>query len=173
MSLPDDLLKQAQQLATREPKHPKQASLRRAISAAYYALFHLLIESGATLVASGFGQGEPELRNRLRRGFQHGDMKQVAHSFRSNKLAAWQDVFGPQPPSNDLKTVADSFVNLLQSRHEADYNVSKAVVPSDVTTALRWANSAFQAWGRISASREARCFCFAMLFAGKKALRND
>jgi len=43
MSLAEDLLEQADHLARREKKRPKQASLRRAVSAAYYALFHLLI----------------------------------------------------------------------------------------------------------------------------------
>jgi uncharacterized protein (UPF0332 family) len=43
MAFPDDLLEQAQHLAQREPKVPKQASLRRAVSTAYYAPFHLLI----------------------------------------------------------------------------------------------------------------------------------
>jgi hypothetical protein len=43
MRLPEGLLEQAQHLVKREPKRPKQASLRRAISTAYYALFHLLI----------------------------------------------------------------------------------------------------------------------------------
>jgi hypothetical protein len=42
MSFPNDLLEQARHLANREPKRPKQASLRRAVSTAYYALFHLL-----------------------------------------------------------------------------------------------------------------------------------
>jgi uncharacterized protein (UPF0332 family) len=39
----DDLLEQALHLANRERKGPRQASLRRAVSTAYYALFHLLI----------------------------------------------------------------------------------------------------------------------------------
>ena len=39
----DDLLAQALSLVHKEPRNPKQASLRRAVSAAYYALFHLLI----------------------------------------------------------------------------------------------------------------------------------
>ena len=43
MAYPEDLLEQANHLARREPKRPKQASLRRAVSTAYYALFHLLI----------------------------------------------------------------------------------------------------------------------------------
>jgi hypothetical protein len=42
MAFPNDLLEQALHLANREPKRPKQASLRRAVSTAYYALFHLL-----------------------------------------------------------------------------------------------------------------------------------
>ena len=37
MTLPADLLKQAGFLARRERKRPSQASLRRAVSASYYA----------------------------------------------------------------------------------------------------------------------------------------
>ena len=43
MPFPEDLLEQAKHLASRERTKPKQASLRRAVSTAYYALFHLLI----------------------------------------------------------------------------------------------------------------------------------
>ena len=43
MAYHDDLLRQALQLVRKEPRNPKQASLRRAVSTAYYALFHLLI----------------------------------------------------------------------------------------------------------------------------------
>jgi uncharacterized protein (UPF0332 family) len=43
MPYPAHLLEQAKHLANREKKRPRQASLRRAVSTAYYALFHLLI----------------------------------------------------------------------------------------------------------------------------------
>ena len=43
MAFHQDLLKQAIQLARNESRKPKQASLRRAVSTAYYALFHFLI----------------------------------------------------------------------------------------------------------------------------------
>lgn len=39
MPFPEDLLQQAYDLANKEPTDPKQASLRRAVSTAYYALF--------------------------------------------------------------------------------------------------------------------------------------
>ena len=48
MPYPNDLLEQAWHLAKREKRKPRQASLRRAVSTAYYALFHHLIHE-ATL----------------------------------------------------------------------------------------------------------------------------
>ena len=44
MAFADDLLEQAYHLANREQEDPGQASLRRAVSTACYALFHLLID---------------------------------------------------------------------------------------------------------------------------------
>jgi len=44
MAFAQDLLEQSSHLANREPRRPRQASLRRAVSTAYYALFHLLIQ---------------------------------------------------------------------------------------------------------------------------------
>ena len=56
MSLHDDLLGQARQLAAKEPKRPLQASLRRAVSASYYALFHLLVYHAARRMFPGRGR---------------------------------------------------------------------------------------------------------------------
>jgi hypothetical protein len=71
MSFADDLLKQAYHLARKERKNPKQASLRRAVSTAYYALFHLLIDEavGNWSVA--------RQRSLLARTFDHGPMRRV------------------------------------------------------------------------------------------------
>ena len=40
----DDLLTQARQLALIDVGKPKQTNLRRAISAVYYAVFHLFVD---------------------------------------------------------------------------------------------------------------------------------
>jgi len=47
MSIHADLLAQAKQLARKEPQRPRQASLRRAVSAAYYALFQMIPLDGS------------------------------------------------------------------------------------------------------------------------------
>lgn len=65
MSLHRDLLNQARQLATHEPRRPRQASLRRAVSAAYYALFHLLVDAASREIVAG--QGRDVLRQQVGR----------------------------------------------------------------------------------------------------------
>src|SRR5258707_15869679 len=98
MAFADDLLEQAQHLARREPKRPKQASLRRAISTAYYALFHLLTTSAA---ANWKHVGQ---RVDLARAFEHSRMKDA-----SRKIASRQ--FGGQTPTvvTQLRAVAKAF----------------------------------------------------------------
>jgi hypothetical protein len=74
MAFADDLLEQAEFLANREPVHPKQASLRRAVSTAYYALFHLLIGEAVG------NWGIARQRSVLARTFDHAKMKSALRS---------------------------------------------------------------------------------------------
>ena len=71
MAYADELLELAQDIANLHPDHPHQASLRRAVSTAYYALFHLLISEATA------NWQRPELRAVLGRVFDHGPMKQT------------------------------------------------------------------------------------------------
>ena len=68
MAFADDLLKDAYHLAARGGNNPKQSSLRRAVSTAYYALFHLLI---ADFTVNWRVRSE---RARLGRMFEHRKM---------------------------------------------------------------------------------------------------
>src|SRR6266849_6951359 len=119
MAYADDLLELAKHLANLEPANPRQACRRRAVSTAYYALFHLLI-SEATL-----NWGRPELRSELGRVFEHGKMKNASVEKRSSLNAD----FGRNPApteepgiSRHLYTVANTFIRVPQKRNEADYD---------------------------------------------------
>ena len=90
MAFPDDLLEQAQHLAQREPKRPKQASLRRAVSTAYYALFHLLITETTR------NWRRPAERHTLARMFEHTQMGKVCTTKR-DELNAY---FKTHPPAS-------------------------------------------------------------------------
>src|SRR5579863_5131621 len=72
MALASDLLEQAYHLARREPKRPRQASLRRAVSTSYYALFHLLISEATR------NWKQSSQRAAFGRYFQHGGMAKAS-----------------------------------------------------------------------------------------------
>ena len=78
MPYPEDLLEQAKHLANREKKKPRQASLRRSVSTAYYSLFQLLIRE-ATLNWRRVDQ-----RAVLARFFEHGRMKAASEKTRNS-----------------------------------------------------------------------------------------
>lgn len=165
MSLADDLLAQAWQLAKKEPRRPKQASLRRAVSAAYYGLFHELISTGARFLVGGH-ERRP-LRGLLCREFEHGAMRNAAKAFIGTSTNPWVGLLDA-PPSHDLTMVADVFVDLQSHRHSADYDVDVRFTRSDVLTLVSKADSALQVMRRIANTHEAECFLLALQFRGRR-----
>ena len=120
MSLHGDLLEQAGRLARQEPRKPKQASLRRAVSAAYYALFHLLINEATRLFLSGVQR--EALRLRLARAFRHSAMKHVSQVFAKDQIPRKLHLGGYAfPLQPELRFVAGAFCDLQDARHDADY----------------------------------------------------
>jgi hypothetical protein len=160
-----ELLAQAGMLARREPRRPKQASLRRSISAAYYALFHFLIEE-ATRLTIGAGHNRNALRQFASRSFVHGKMKTACDEF--TKATPKSDALKPFWPAlavqgnTDLKTVALNFIDLQEARHEADYNLSRHFTRQDATTATDKTQDAIEAWGRLKAANEPLALLFAL-----------
>ena len=126
MSLHDDLLGQARQLAVKEPKRPLQASLRRAVSTSYYGLFHLLVHDATGRMFPG--RERAALRNCMARAFVHGDMKRVAQQFSNDNVSPkLAPGLNGQPLQPELIGVATAFVDLQQARHEADYDNSASI----------------------------------------------
>ena len=85
-SHPMQLLAQARHLATKESNRPQQVSLRRAVSNAYYALFHFLIDESCRIWI-GSGPAGTLFRTTLARAFEHGQMAEAARSFNLPVLA--------------------------------------------------------------------------------------
>jgi hypothetical protein len=152
---------QARQLAQREPSRPKQASLRRAASAAYYALFHLLVDESSRRLISG--PKRVGLRHLLARAFSHSDMDVAATAFAKgspNKMTA--ALAGVALPAV-LRRVAAAFVDLQQARHEADYNVGRRYTRKEVLGLVEEAEAAFQCWQRVRSTLPADAFLVALL----------
>ena len=152
-------------LATHERTRPRQASLRCAISTAYYALFHLLTEDATRLFVVG---SEQELHYTIRRSFEHAHMKAVAKAFGSGAPGlVWADALRGTKVSTELETVAQSFVELQGSRHQADYDVGKSSTRTRTLALVDQASAAFVAWQTVRKQRDALVFLTALTFKGR------
>ena len=161
MSLHQDLLRQARHLATKEPRRPTQASLRRGVSAAYYALFHLLVDEAAGRMIAA---SRPSLRNCLRRAFGHRNMNKVAQMFAKDdvnrKLSPGLEGSPLQPK---LINVAEAFVDLQQARHDADYNMAQQFSRQDVLDLIDQADQAVADWRDVRNTLPADTFLVGLL----------
>jgi len=159
MPLAWDLLEQAAFLAGRESARPKQASLRRAISAAYYALFHLLASEAACLAAPA---NPPNLRAQVQRALAHADMKDSCAAITNAKPSAvFVQLAGV--PSHHLVRVATAFIQLQEARHKADYDVSITFQRTEVKLLVRQCGLAFTAWHAVRGTDEANVFLASLL----------
>lgn len=157
MAFAGDLLEQARHLPRREKKRPKQASLRRAVSTAYYSLFHLLI---AEAVANW---RRSDQRAALARVFEHGKMKSASDE------AVGSQVSGQDPSVvEDLKTVAKAFIQLLQDRNTADYDNSQKWSRTQTLAQIDLAAEAFRRWRAIRTERIAQDYLLSF-FSGKRS----
>jgi uncharacterized protein (UPF0332 family) len=143
-----DLLAQARHLATKDVGTPEQASLRRAVSTAYYALFHLLVSEASALLASG----DSKLQELIARAFEHGDMYKACSTFKSGgSLPAIVDAhYGSVMAPPELKAVAQAFVDLQDARHDADYATHRGWTRTEALTEVERAEKAFEFWGVLS-----------------------
>lgn len=161
MGLADDLLGLADRLAKSASTNPEQASLRRAVSTAYYALFHLL----AGEVAQLWHGGSAISRQRLERALEHTVMKEVSQTFSSSAWTNWnkQQVAVP----DELREVAKAFVSLQQERHDADYNSGRVWSPVEAQSKVDQARLAFQQWRVVQTQEIAQDYLLSLL-VGKK-----
>ena len=83
---PADLLQAARLLLTADPQPPTGDRLRRAVSTAYYALFHMVLASGARRFVGVENEGTAGYRL-IYRALTHGRIKSVCASLDKNRLS--------------------------------------------------------------------------------------
>ena len=164
MSLAEELVVQARFLANLDPHGPNQANLRRAVSSAYYAVFHLFSgEVGAQVISSG----PSGLRERTQRALNHNTMYKAAESFsqsgvRPRNLPA--DISLSGTVSAELTSIARGFKRLQEERHSADYDVSRSFDRIEVPALVQTAEDIFADWSREKTSGNAPIFLASLMF---------
>src|SRR6266567_1705051 len=116
MALHDQLLALAKELVDRNVGAAVEGDLRRAVSTAYYALFHLLVHEATTRLVAVVA-----LRPRVARSFDHNTMRKVCQDY-GNLVpnAAGQLVIDGEVVPVGIQNIATEFVALQRARHEAD-----------------------------------------------------
>lgn len=151
---PERLLIQADLLAGRRAGRgrPSETNHRRAVSAAYYAVFHASTDCAATFVLPN--QADDEQRGRVRRWIPHAHVKTACeYVVKASALAGvqateprgfggqlgvWPLISAPAPGgraaqvSQDVEVYARHFLRLQEARHDADYDHG-ASFPKSVT----------------------------------------
>lgn len=141
---PRDFIDHAKAMIRSEKSRPKQVTLRRAISASYYGLFHALLKAAADDLVGTTRRARRSPAYRLvYRGFDHNDMKSLCADAAKDTLPKkLTEALGTNRFSGDIRVVANRFVRLQQDRHSADYDPHVRFIKSDATLAIERAVTA-------------------------------
>ena len=161
---PSHLLDQARRLATEGPGRPRQDDLRRAVSAAYYAVFHLLVDAACGRIVGKTRRGRA-LRDALSRAFAHGEMASVCDRFATGNVPPPLMPAVPRGVPARLRVVARTFVPLQQQRHAADYDRAITFDRQRVLALIRETEDAVAAWAAVANDASARLAIDAFLIA--------
>ena len=153
---PQELLRIAHQLAngvsSSQPGSPSDDELRRAISTAYYALFHSLATSCAdTLIGTNPNVLRQVLWERTYRTLDHGRARERC-------VGPMIGIF-PQ----DIQSFAAQFADMQSQRHDADYNPSAQFSQSEVVRLINETDIRITAFEN-TAANDRRAFAVYVLF---------
>lgn len=114
------LLRQAGELAGGKVGQPRHTNLRRATSAAYYAVFHELALATARHLLPG---SDDEEHRRASRRISHRSIRRAADWIAGDTPPKHLgDVVGRLRLNRDLTEVAQAFKELQEERESADYD---------------------------------------------------
>lgn len=165
---PDGLLGVARDLATIDKGKPRGAALRRAVSTAYYALFHFLIRA-ALEDHVGAGDGAKPIADRAARWFDHGKMRGVCDEF-----VKWADAIAKpcpgKPPAGTLGGERpEREVERWRQSQPKLFRAFEAAYPKGPSPELRMVANCFLA---LHAAREAADYDPVAPFTRESALAN-
>jgi len=140
---PEHLFAQSERLIQqRSSGPPRQVDTRRAISAAYYGIFHATAIAAADLFVGRALRGLPRY-NLVYRGINHRDLSDLCKTVMATTLKAkYLQYCPPGGFGDDMKGFAAAVVELQEKRHSADYDPAGRVVTRDAQYALSMARRA-------------------------------
>lgn len=155
----EDLLGTARRLAKASPKKPRQADLKRAVSTAYYALFHAFAKNSADMLIGTTGaQRSNKAWVQTYRALDHGFARKACEQVRNLGF----------PPL--VCTSADAFIELQQLRHSSDYDPTFRISRAEAVGAIKLAEESTRIL-RGAETKDRRAFAVQLLLKRREGPR--
>jgi uncharacterized protein (UPF0332 family) len=158
---PERLFGQAAALAT--SAEARQTDLRRAISAAYYGLFHFTLTAAADMVVGS------DNRSSARYSLVYRSIDQLRLRALSAQLSGTKPQNLPLVPSGGFGTIAD-FARIVgylyELRNLADYDPSRDFTPEEAKSAISDARQAIK-WFQQGTTEQQQAFLTLLLFRAR------
>jgi hypothetical protein len=139
---PEHLLDRAERLIASARGAPRQVDLRRAISDAYYALFHAASAAVADEFVGTSKQSSP-LYGLVYRRIEHRPLRQLCEDISRRMIPSKYLPYFPQRgPGGGVLEFAAAVADLQPKRHAADYDPALRVSVSDARLAIDTARRA-------------------------------
>ncbi len=166
MPLPNSehLFEQAERLtAVAAGGAPRQVDLRRAISSAYYGVFHAALTAAADMFVGKTRRTSVQYAL-VYRSVDHRWLRDLCWEVRKPSLSAKYGRYAPAKGFGvNIQGFADAVLYLQEKRHAADYDPLIRIKSSDALVAVGTARTALDRFRRANATRR-RAFLALLLF---------
>lgn len=161
---PDHLLEQADHLIERRTAdgEPRDVDLRRAVSAAYYGVFHYVIAAATDAFIGSAARGTTS-HTLVYRSIDHRVLRSLCMEVKKQKLSAKYHLYAPTGFAREVKSFAGSVIELQEKRHSADYDPSATFNVRRTALMLDEARQAIGRFANASADQR-RAFLLLLLF---------
>jgi uncharacterized protein (UPF0332 family) len=157
---PDHLFEQAEKLITPQAGRPRQVDVRRAISAAYYAIFHAIL-TAATDQFIGVANRDESRYGLVYRSVDHGWLRKLCEEVQKPTPSSRFRRYVPAAGFGaNIVAFAAAAEDLQEKRHSADYDVMTRMNRSDASLAISTARAAL---GRLNNASQPERLAFLSL----------
>jgi hypothetical protein len=161
---PEHLLDQARKLIAPPPAGPpRQVDLRRAVSAAYYSVFHATLTAAADEFIGKAARSTPQYAL-VYRSIEHASLRTLC--IEATQLKPSPKYVRYVPPAGfgpDIQLYGIAALELQERRHAADYDPSIRLRTADAVLAVNTARTALERFAKAAADRR-KAFLALLLF---------
>jgi hypothetical protein len=158
---PEEILRRAEALAGNSLA--TQTDLRRAISAAYYAVFHFCLTAAADMICGATNRSKPQY-SLVYRSVDHARLRGLCDQLRGSKPG--NVAFIPSGGFGAIADFARNTANLYEQRISADYDPSESYAAAGVSVVISDARKAID-WFRSCTQEQQEAFLMQLLFKSR------